>query len=789
MVGVGGGRLIWPLIPAVLTVVALFPTLPAPHLPRDATAHAFGISYAWRILTGRASDELCCHWYLCFPYTGTYGFASYYLAAPLASIFDGFRAFSVALVAAALLFAMATYLLARRLGAPEPAAAAASLLAVLGMTMEWNLGGIYPMTLSMSLGLLAHAYRHRRVVSTLLLAASLYTHPAGGALSLLTLLLRGLFERNPRDVLTVVLAVPLAAPHYDRFLRLLPTMSPLIDVPESPLELIFPLPTLYSPGLLVIIPGLLGAWRLRREHPGWTRTVLTCCTVAWAAAGLTVAGLVQHLPMGRNLLLDRLTCVWITPLLATSAYPLFSLRSESRRSLLIGLVMLGIVVAVAMLKMVTLGSACHPELRETVVSVTRSWKWAAGHRPHDPFTRVAAGPALRYLSVPENTAANALRVGPRPTGYFSQGCPHFTALIARMEWQSGSWWYVPGAPSVLTWLTNSKYLLTVSPTVARDAERHGLKLVHSEGPVMILENRRTSFAEAVDPIGVYDPNVGPERALEAYTTALVLIPYRGDRFTFAVVGDASNLRAFDRILIRPKSRRDVRTALMLARTGHRVLLVLTPHDPGLARWTARLLKISLRRAHLRLRPKDPTAMIARDRKRVGIGRPLSIHRGTATVPVYLVDGRLWRDLRVGRGTVRVSGLDPARLALTLHPVPVETPQNHWTIPLPGTRERRLLTRLLAGFTPPPPRPVPVRHRGVTDITLYPGRHRWVMVKVMELPEWRARGGRAYLGPGGVMMVRVERTPVELRYEPRRSAVSLALPIVAGMALAVRARRR
>ncbi|MEO2241405.1 MAG: hypothetical protein ABGY09_04960, partial [Euryarchaeota archaeon] len=372
MVGVGGGRLVWPLIPAVLTVVAIFPTLPAPYLPRDAPAHAFGISYAWRILTGRASDELCCHWYLCFPYTGTYGFASYYLAAPLAAIFDGFRAFSVALVAAALLFVMATYLLARRLGASEPAAAAVSLLSIFGMTMEWNSGGIYPMTLSMGLGLLAHAYRHRRVVSTLLLAASLYTHPAGGALNALTLLLRGLFERNPRDVLTIVLAGLLAAPHYDRFLRLLPTMSPLIDAPESPLELIFPLPTLYSPGLLIVALGLFGAWRLRREHPGWARTVLACCAVAWAAAGLTVTGLVKHLPMGRNLLLDRLTCVWITPLLAVSAHPLFSTCGPRRRSvrpLPIALVALGIVM-VAVLQMAAWGPAYHPfvgGLRETAI--------------------------------------------------------------------------------------------------------------------------------------------------------------------------------------------------------------------------------------------------------------------------------------------------------------------------------------------------------------------------------------------------------------------------------------
>ncbi|MEO2241027.1 MAG: hypothetical protein ABGY09_03040, partial [Euryarchaeota archaeon] len=424
---------------------------------------------------------------------------------------------------------------------------------------------------------------------------------------------------------------------------------------------------------------------------------------------------------------------------------------------------------------------------ETAISVTRAWEWVAEHRPHDPFTRAAAGPVLRYLKLRGNLADNALYVGPRPTGHFSQGCPHFTALIARMEWQSGSWWYVPGAPAVLTWLTNSRYLLTVSPTVARDAERHGLKPVHREGPVTILENRRASFAEAVDPIGVYDPNVDVEMALEAYTTALVLTPYQGDGFTFAVVGDVSDLRKFDRVLVRPGSRRDVVEALKLARAGHRVLLILPSHDPNLARWTARALGVPLRRAHFRLRLEDPTAVIARDRKRVGIERPQSIRRSTVTVPVYMVDGRLWRDLRVGRGTVRVSGLDPASLALSAHPVPIRVPRNHWAIPLPGARERGLLTRLLSGFSSPP-RPVPFRHHGVTEVTLYPKRPEWVLVKAMFLPGWRARGGRIYPGPGGTMMVRAERGQVHLRYEPRRSTVSLLLPIAAGLALAVRARR-
>jgi len=674
-----------------------------------------------------------------------------------------------------------TGLLARDPGASRPEASGAALLPAFGMSMEWNLGGIHPMTLPMALGLLARAYRRRRILSQLLLAASLLTHPAGGALSALTLLLRGALEWRPSGCPHRRHRGTPGGPALRPAPPLVPQHVPPVDAPDSPLEMVPPIPTPYSPGLIVICLGLLGAQRLHRRHPSWTRTVLTCRAIAWATAGPVAPGLTSHLPPGRNPLVDS-ACgprrCWPPP-----RTPCFPPSACPGRGLALAIPTVASGAAIALT-----AALAGPALTSHPSDPAKAWRWVEEHHPPDPFTRVVPGPVLQGLKLPESSAANSPRVGPRPTGYFSQGRPHLTAPVARTEWRSGSWWYLPGAPTVLTWLTNSRYLVTVSPHVVRDAERHGLRAVYRAGPATVLENRRTSAVEAVDPIGVYDANLGTERLLEAYTTALVLTPYRGSRLTFAVANDPEELRKFDRVIVRPRSERDVETALRLARSGRRVLLVPPAHRPQLARRAAELIGLPVHRTRLRFHPRDPTDRIVQDWRRIGarVLHIVPLHRPT-TVPAYLIDGRLWADVRVGKGLVRVSGIDPAHLALTLHPVPTQTPRNHWVVPLPDARERGLLTRLLSGFDSPPPRPVPYRHDGVVRITLRP-THRWMMVKVMATPEWRIRGGRAYLGPGGVMILQVKRTPVELRYVPARSTASELLPLVAALALVVRAWR-
>ncbi len=188
-------------------------------------------------------------------------------------------------------------------------------------------------------------------------------------------------------------------------------------------------------------------------------------------------------------------------------------------------------------------------------------------------------------------------------------------------------------------------------------------------------------AETVDPIGVYDPRSVRE-VVKEYTTALNLVPKRGYRYIFAVVEDPRELHAFRKVLIRPESPEDVRLATRLAREGKRVLLVLPAGDDRIAREVSRELGVHPKPAELRLRPVYPDV---RDQMRVWelvIGSRLPIDpsrvapkyrpiRSKALPEVYRVDGRWFEDVRVGRGTVRVVGVDLPVVATRLHPTPAQ----------------------------------------------------------------------------------------------------------------------
>jgi len=723
------------------------PVLLNPEFPRDAPAHAFGIEYAWRVLMGLASHNLCPYWYMGFPYTACYCFLPYYLLSPLTRVLSPPYAFAVGLVLAAWLFCLGVYALARRLGLGEwdPWVV---LLAAAGMCFEWSLGGILPMTFSLAFGLLAMALRDQRILAPVLLALSLYSHPIGGALSCLVMVVWGLVEGRPRDLKSVAVAGLLAAPQYAFLAYYAHWFSPLIDVPRSPLELLAP--GLYSPGVLLLALGLMGVLWASLEQPGWRVTVLVCVGLAWAV-GLAMwwSGAWRLLPLGRNLLLDRLTCAFTAPMLAISAG--FVLRYGGRWARILAIPALLTLAAPWLILGLT------PTL--VVPGSASAWKWVASHRPADLLTRAEPGPFFRAWSEWYGAAWNCVRVGPRFTGNFAQGDPYFHALAERAEWEL-FWWYDPEFVRTVCQLANVKYLVTALPSAVRAGERAGLHPAYRSGMVTVLENPRTSAADLVDPIAVYDPNVSTRTAVRDYTTALNLIPRDGYRYAFAVVRNPRYLWAFRKVLIRPASPNDVALALNLASSGKRVLLVLPHGNESVASTVSQVLKVNIQVTRLRLRPSYPDV---RDQLRLWmklVGRRLLInpllvaprYRPIKPRPLpepYLVDGKWFKDVRVGKGTVRVCGVDLPVVAVRMHPTLLNARPR--TPPLPGPSERRLFTSVLSGFGCTP-HPVRVQALRMEDITVSTGKRAWVLVKVKHFPAWRVQGGKAFPGPGGTTVV-------------------------------------
>ncbi|MHC1580903.1 MAG: glycosyltransferase family protein [Methanopyraceae archaeon] len=757
------------------------PVLVEPLFPRDAPAHAFGAEYARLILEGRAPADVCPYWYLGFPYTTLYCFLPYYLIAPLSGVVGGERAFAVGLVLAAWVFCLGVYALARSLGFGRRARWACVLSAA-GMSFEWILGGIYPMTLSLGFGLLALAYRERRVLAPALLALSLYSHPLGGALSSLVMLLWGALAGRWSWVGSVAVAGLLAAPHYAFFLPYARWLSPLVDAPGSPLDLLRP--NLYSPGLPLILLGGLGLWRARRA--AWARVVAICWALAWGIALAHMAGWTEGLPFGRNLLVDRFTCALLTPLLSVAACRVLS-GSPWVRALLAASV---VTAALPWVEPFKSPVALVPGSKE-------AWGWVAAHRSGDPLSRVEAGPFFRSRSELYGSAHNAAWVGPRFTGNFAQGDPYFRALTERAEWEL-FWWEDPGFVRVVGWLGNVEYLVTALPSVAHAAQRAGWRVTHHPGHVWILKNPHPTPADAINPIAVYDPRPeGRERLME-YTTALNLVPRDGRRFAFVWVRDPGRLREFRKVVIRPRTEGDVRLAMELARRGGRVLLILPSEDEGISGLVGRRLGVRVRSAELRLRPSYPDV---RDQVRVWRMAVRSRLKGPLRAPAapkyqplnsrplprqHRVDGGWFRDVRVGKGTIRVCGVDLPEVAARLHPPLLNT--GPWIPPLPGPRERALFSEVLERFGSLP-HPVKAWMRG-DRVTVRAGGHRWVLVKVKHFPAWVARGGDIFVGPGGTMVIRADAPTVELRFSPpARLYWAGAVGFILGaLWLALRARR-
>ncbi|WP_457619673.1 6-pyruvoyl-tetrahydropterin synthase-related protein, partial [Methanopyrus sp.] len=743
--------------------IAVSPVLLKPMLPRDAPAHAFGPGYAWEILTGRASPDLCHYWYMGFPYTTFYCFLPYYLAAPLAALIGPVHTFVVELLVAAILFTLGVYLLAKSVGFDRERAVAASVLAATGMLPEWEWGGIYPMTMSFGFGLLALATRDRRVLSPILLALSLYSHPLGGTLSSLVMLLWGLFERELGYIVSVGIAWLLAAPHYAFFLPYARWLSTLIDspAPDELLRMLFmPFPDLISPGIFLLLLAGLGLWRVRSQP--WARVAGVCWALAYGLVLAYSLGLARHLPLGRELLIDRFTCVLITPLLALPAA--YALKDRSRRVRTVSKVLLVLSVSSAAIPLSDtlsyemLSSKLYHRMSGTVDTV----KWVAEHRPHDPLARVQFFPFLSLWGKEYMGAHNALWVGPRLTGFFAQGDPYFHALTERAEWEP-FWWYDPEFTRTVCRLCNIHYLIVPMYFIAK-AGTAGLVPVHRSGHIIVLENREVAGAEAVDPIGVYDPRPNFRELVKEYTTALNLVPERGYRYVFAMAEDPRELHAFRKVLVRPGSPGDVRLALRLAREGKHVLLVLPAGNDRIARKISRELCVRLRRSDLRLRPEYPRVKSILPRRLLECVVLKGPRRFERVPPGYQVDGKWWRDVRVGRGTVRVVGIDLPVAAIRLHPTILNVRRYQNSVPpLPSHRERALFSGVLRGFGSEP-RPVPCRFDPrSTRTVIFPEGNEWVLVKLKHFPAWHARGGKILVGPGGTMIVRAHSPRVVLRF--------------------------
>ncbi|WP_148679794.1 6-pyruvoyl-tetrahydropterin synthase-related protein [Methanopyrus kandleri] len=591
------------------------------------------------------------------------------------------------------------------------------------------------------------------------------------------MLLWGAFERRPGYAVSVGVAWALALPHYAFFLPYARWLSTLIDSP-APDELfrmlLLPFPDLVSPGAFLLALAGLGLWRARREP--WARVTGVCWALAWGMVAAYALGLTRHLPFGRNLLLDRFTCVLITPLLALPAA--YMLRDRARHVRIASKVLLVLSISSAALP---LSDSLSCEL-PTVPGSADVVAWVKEHRSHDPIVRVEFLLATKRYGKPHN----ALWVGPRVKGFFAQGDPYFHALTERMEWE-GFWWYDPEFVRTVCRLCNIEYLVVSSFPTVKSGMAAGLTPVYKSKWIRVLENRRIAGAEAVDPIGVYDPRSVRE-VVKEYTTALNLVPKRGYRYIFAVVEDPRELSAFRKVLIRPESPEDVRLAVRLAREGKRVLLVLPAGDDRIAREVSRELGVHPKPAELRLRPRYPKPILPRSLRTTLILK--GPKRSEKVPPGYQVGGGWFRDVRVGRGTVRVVGVDLPVVAIRLHPTYVNVGKDLGKIPpLPGPHERRLYSRILDGFGSGL-HPIPCRFDPRSArVEVIPSGYQWALVKVKHFPAWHASGGRILVGPGGTMIVRThsERVILYFAYPTRLYALGAVGFALGALALALRAR--
>ncbi len=739
------------VLPAFLAAffgaVFSIPTALAPWVPRDAPSHSFGIAYAWKILVGEASPTLCKYWYTGFPYTGTYGFLPYILASPLYPLLGGYRSYGVAMVIAAALFSLSVYLFARSVGLGKRHSLEASAMASAGMTAQWVYGGIYPMTLSMAFGLMANALSERRFrTSTLLLTASFYSHPAGGILSSITMLLRGLYTRNAKPIVQVGLALAIALPFYVRFSYIYPVMSSLVNFPPSITWVICT--TIFSPGLPLIFLGALGSvYGIKKKIArSLCLTSLTCLIIAWSTAGLVM---ITHKFPSRNFLLDRITCVWITPLMSISSAVWMTSMTPIVETIITPSVC---IFSLYSFVIVNDFYIAYPEKR-TWRDIKDAWIWSS-HQSND--LRVTPGPIVKYFKLPVDSPANQPTVN-NSTGFFSQGCPFFTALIARMEWERGTWWYLPYAQRTLMVLTGSKYCLVVSPKVKKRMIEDGIRPVKNIGKVTIFEFSKASLVYKVDPIALYCKDKNNRKIVRCFTTFLNLIPRHGYKYIFVLIKNKSKLFKFNKIIIYPYSNKDVKYAIKLAEKGKRVVLVITNNN--VSKYVSKRFLIGVKIGILKFHCIDISNLISREYKIVRLKRVYPMRVNNA-VKVYYLNGKLVYNVRLGKGTLRLIGVNPVVVVDNVNPVPTIEGINHLALPLPDKFERNIAESVVNGMGC---KVKPIKYTGTIQ-NLEVNEEGWLLIATRYTPEWKVIGGESFVGSGGDLIIR-SNGKVKIIYNP------------------------
>ncbi|NPB02194.1 MAG: hypothetical protein GXO28_04715 [Methanopyri archaeon] len=780
---------------AVLTVilgavVACAASIHYPLLSRDSRAHAVKIWYTYEMLKHGRWDAWCPVWYCGFPYLTYYGSFGY-IVGLLTYLVSGspFTAFSLCLLVAATIFGLGIYAICRARGVNKRTAVVCSLLALCsgGVMKAINWSGVYPNMLSLSFGLLALAAfegwlrgRMKRGLahSTLLLVPAYYTHPLGGMLSGGLIFTRAAAEcavrwkeENPRSVLRLLLLslVPvtvaglIALPHYaaaakyKRFLAEL-YLYPPGSVPDILKDVL--LGGKWDPGLLVLLPGLAGALVLwRRKRDAWVPFLAFWGLVTAIVIFAYTLGYWRYLPFGRNMLAERFTLVLMPALLAVAAAPvvedILSRISRSIKGKEPALVAVPVVLAIGAVGAFTYVPPAPPKITH---SALECWHWIKHHYGGDLARRVSADPYthLYDASVPVSPVLDH-----RPTiqGWFSQGDPMFFSLAARWEWELG-WVYDPNFLHTSLWVADAKYFVTRSTLLTHKLlkDKGNFVYVKRFGKFRIFRFLHPGGEAAVipRPIGVVDHNLGLKTENAYYTTLLNFVATPGNRHIFV---DAGPKYAWDfpLVIVRPRTAADVDLAEKLAASGKKVLLIIPERGTHLTE----VIKRTEEDFGVRLKRSNPPAFVPSKRY---------------LKHAFKVDGRWWKDVHVGKGMVRVCGVDVVRFVMSFHHLIKSVQTTGYKMPrLPTHAERKFVNALLRGFSSGKPIPVHMTYRD-PEKAVIDGKG-WVLVKITYFPAWRSSSGPVHPASCGMMLIKSDgRTvlhyhlPWTVTYAPLAAAI-------------------
>jgi len=760
----GDSRLVLALLVILVgATIANAGNLMYPLLSRDSRAHVLKIWYTYHMLADGRWDPWCPMWYSGFPYLTYYGSLGYLLGAAVDAIVkDPVRTFIVCLIAASALIGVGVYALVRARGYARKVAVICALLGLTsgGFMKALNWEGVYPTILSLGFGFLAlscyerwlRGEKRHLAYATLLLVPACYSHPLGGLLSGGLILTRGIAEavlreklRTPRFLLQstapVAIGIAIAFSHYAAAIYYKRFLSELWLYPPGSVAGVLKdlaMGGKWSTGLLVTVTGIVGVAYEIRRRTGFGLFVLFWGIISVVVAFAFVLGYWKYLPLGKNMLAERYTTVLMPMLLAVAAAPVVRQLLRSVKAAwaaplgVAGLLLSGGVGALTYVP---------PEPPHVTSSAVKLWKWMGDSWPDDSYTaRCDADPYTHLFdaSVPISPIYSG---HPTIMGWFSQGDPMFFSLAARWEWELG-WVYDPNALKTSLWATNTRYLLTKSSLLSKKlSQEPGFVLRKKAGDYRVFEFLGYGGSACVvpHPIAVVDRRLGLRTENAYYTTLLNFVATPGNRYVFVDV-TFRDARKFDRVIVRPLTPGDVDRAVKLAREGRKVLLILPVSDTRVARAVERL--------GVRVSPANPPSFV-----------PLRKYLPSA----YRVDGRWWKDVRVGHGLVRVCGVDVVYFTMRFHRLIKEVQTEGYRMPrLPTDEERKFVNGVLRGFDSGKPTRVHLEYRGDPAV-MRVCSNGWVYLKVKYFPAWRSSDGPVYPASCGQMLVRAHGDTV-LRYK-------------------------